>query len=192
MKNINTGNCIRTWGTRDKGRGEFYENCPAPRDETIVKALNGLLQFELSFGGQVKDIKEEDGKVTIVMTTHVMGCVDTTYFQGTKEDMQSLLEAVHYWNKSRDYDEHTIDQAFAKMTGKNGTVSPFIAKHLGPILIGQGRVRIALLIACGLTEETAILHTAKMKTDDLFAAIGLWIECGNGSPFASFADELGV
>lgn len=190
MREINTSKCISTWGTRDKGRGDFFNNCPARHDETVVEALNGLLQFELGFGGHVEDIKEDGDLITITVVTKVMGCKDTVYYQGTKEDMRPLLEAIHFWAMACEHDNGTIDRAVQTMCNEKGTMSPFIAVNFGPLLIGQGRVRVAMLLACGLTEETDIERAAKVKTSDLSAAIGLWLECSDGVPFAPFLDQI--
>jgi hypothetical protein len=84
---------ITVYGTRDEGRGEFHGVVLPKAEWTEGQALKKLVDFELKWGGRIKDVTS----TTLKIETRVLNCLDTTYFEGSEDEMAGLvLIAIEY------------------------------------------------------------------------------------------------
>lgn len=73
---------------RDKGDGYNYDT-PSIQ-EPVGKALASLVVYELGYGAIVTEVT----KTRVTVVTRIMGCVDTTIFEGVEDEMTLLVEAA--------------------------------------------------------------------------------------------------
>jgi hypothetical protein len=155
--------------TRHKD-GEFF-NQPAITFDDPLEALGQLVDVELKWGGQITSVDE----TSLLVITRVMGCIDSSHFQGeTVEEMKPLLELAYYHLQAGTHDEllrQHAAQIFMEKTGGN----PGLLKLIAPLLVGGSHLRLTTMLACGITEEEDL--KAGMETrgqlKDIIAAIQL-------------------
>ncbi len=139
----------------------FYINKPTKTGDAIVSAI----QHELGFGGEVTELSE----TRLTIRTIVMGCVDSTTFEGTVEEMQPLFEACMAFLAVSE--QKDIDVNFKQLSVK-GTIRPLVAVNFLPIAIGQTRMRKTFITLLSETEEDIPLFL-KLSENDLIAAVRL-------------------
>lgn len=190
-----TKKCVIVEGWRAKD-GTVYRDMPLKHEVTVTAALESLVKYELGFGGGVTEIEERNGRVrifteTIVFKICVKRCRDTMVFEGTIKDMRPLVEAAYYWSKALKYDEIAFERISQILDPDGKGVSPLILTTAAPLLMGQSRVAISMLLACGLKEQADIERGLKVKDGDLRPAIELWLE-QPGRQFTEVLDQIGV
>jgi hypothetical protein len=128
-------------------RGNEPPFAPIVNETSIQKALENLLIYELGYGGIVTDITP----TSVTTVSHVMGCVDTTIFTGSEEEMQlltiaasiavnrDLVEAVYGKNESGMAD--AISDYILRVTeGK-----PLLIEMGSGMLIGKINARLIMI-----------------------------------------------
>jgi hypothetical protein len=139
---------------RDKGGGEVYTF-----EEKIVsttKAFNQIVRCEFLFGGKVTEITE----TKIVVKTNVMGCLDTTSFEGSAHDMEPIVKmaaTVEHCGRHLVMQDSVISKlskSYVTMPGEKD----FLIKHVKNTFVGMGRVKAAILV---------LLSDDAMSTDQL-------------------------
>lgn len=118
---------------------------PIIRVHSCESAFRILAEFELGFGGQV--IECTPSKITTV--TRVLDCVDTTKFEGTKEDMRHLyLLAAHCAMAagSQKVIDAGTNVVFRQLNFNGNGVSPLHAKLGAGLLFGSSLVTAVLQV----------------------------------------------
>lgn len=163
---------IEITGYRDKD-GERFIN------PLQTKTSNEALDFfvdELKFGALVINI-EDIGANAVRITTRVSfwGCVDHTFFTGTRDEMRFLTTLAGYYSMT------TSKSAAAKMAADllNKRLPP--SKQGNPLLlsffanqaIGEILLRLSAMLAAGITDDADLDLAAKANFKDTIAAAQL-------------------
>lgn len=170
---------IQVTMSRDKD-GQHYDQ--GSREMSPLDALRILTTSELAFGG---NITEASGtQITII--TRVMGCVDTSIFAGSQEEMRPLNEAAYYYLRACERETTVMDGVLAELArmpnGAGG--NPLILSLAAPMVMGRNRLALAAMLALGISAEGDIAAGMLMGLEDLFAAFQLMQEF----PHMSLAD----
>jgi hypothetical protein len=160
---------ISVWGERFNG--ELHRDVPPRHNKSIQDALNSLVKYELGYGGRVANIFEVGENIQIKTVTQVLACIDTTWFEGSREEMLPLVTACHLWSQvvQKGTPEGLIDQLM-KVTEGN----PMLLTMTAPLLIGGSRVKGISLLAMGATEEElTYLCDQPMGTEDMMTVLSI-------------------
>ncbi len=146
----------------DQGKIEFKDP---------LKALDHLVKAELAFGGQVTGVSSTHLRVV----TKILNCVDTTVFEGPEEEMRPILELVYFYleaNKRHGATiiEKSVDEAIKFTDGK---LTPLLMNMMGGMLIGQHRLKVATMFACGVEDEESVKVGLSRNLSDIIAAAQL-------------------
>lgn len=164
---------ITVWGTRQKPNEPLFTDCPARTEKSTDEALITLLKYELGYGGRPVDITPT--RVTVV--THVLSCEDTTHFEDSEADMLPIHQALYWWGKATENDDMLISRAAEQLAG----TSAFVITNMAPMLLGGSRIRLALFLSMGITDQKKLTYLLDLKgpaLEDLVAAIRLAEETG--------------
>ncbi|MEY4722575.1 MAG: hypothetical protein RLZZ324_88 [Candidatus Parcubacteria bacterium] len=157
----------------------FTQECDVPR------ALELLVSCELRFGGICTDISTDGDVASITVETRLMSCLDTSVFSGPAALMRPLLTIAIAHSEVR------AARAGAVAAGAVAEAHVVLGSQLGsqegiplyldlgaPIFLGQSAVKLALLVAGGITESDIELATA-IPLHDVLAALQLTLtgEC---------------
>lgn len=153
---------IKVTNIRKKpGEGPYN---PIVHEKTVSRALMHFALYELGFGGVVTDVN--DTKITTV--THVMGCEDTTIFEGSPKDIRYFAELAYIYLKvAQSENQSKVIDNLMKFTGGN----PGILTMGADLLMGQGRIVKTLVAGIG-TPET-VPRLLKLKKEDLMEVYSL-------------------
>gem|GEM_PF-1724307 len=154
---------------------------------TVGQALIHLLSAELGFGGQVVDISD----TKVVVHTSIFNYTDVSEFGGSTEEMIPLLQAVYFF--LRGLNEHgsrmreQVNEQIGKIFGdEDGRVKPLFLSMAAPMMLGQARVRVAMLLSLGVTDVSDINATQGMELGDIVA---IW-ELSQSESDMSFQEVL--
>lgn len=136
---------IKIHGTRKKN-GRLIKDCPALYEADLEGAFKTLVDGELKFGGRLKDAT----LCFLKIETSILGgsSIDTTFFEGTSEEMAPLVAvALAYEKELGDHRDDICEEAFETLrkleTSREG-VSALMCAHMGPLLIGEGALNRAV------------------------------------------------
>lgn len=135
---------IRQHGTRRKGR-EVYQDIPPLHLTTTEKALKSLIEAELKFGGEIKELTPTQ---VVVETSLFNGSsIDTTYFEGPQDEMEPLVAICYYYAKAQaEQRDGIISDALVEYEkfpeGAKG--SPFFIVNLAPMIFGNATLKRAV------------------------------------------------
>ena len=156
---------------------------PSARHKTLAGALESFLVYELGYGGAVTEIIDEptDGKgtlTTVKVVTKIMGCIDTTAFSGSYNDMLVFKKLCYCYDLvSSSLSDEITNNVFDKFfNGKpEGLVpSKLLMANMGPILVGAKITSLAALAYLEFLTEDELKKFDKLpSTEDLCAAIAL-------------------
>ena len=153
---------IKVTNIRKKpGEGPY---APVSHEKTVSRALMSFALYELGFGGTVTDVNET--KITTV--THVMGCEDTTIFEGSPEDIRHFAELAYVHLKVIEQEDQS--QMFAELLRFSGG-NPRVLTMGAELLVGQSRIVKTLVAGIGTPETVARL--LKLKKEDLMEVYSL-------------------
>lgn len=146
--------------------GEYTDS----RTLTVGKGLDILVNCELGFGGKILEVTP----TRVVTQTTVMGCVDTSVFEGSVEEMHYLYEIAKNTQAVRDLRQ---DPDRGKDDGTEGDVRRLEAA------IGKGihTAKIGTIAALGVVCDVMVTKLASVSLKDLIAAVSLIAE-GQGTP----------
>jgi hypothetical protein len=133
---------ITQYGTRRRGH-EFFTDMPARHETTTERALKSLIDAELKFGGRIKDLSP----TKVVVETQVLACLDTTYFEGSKEEMEPLVVISYYYAKAQaEQRDGIVEDAVSEYEKLPPNVkgSPFFVVNLSPMIFGNATLRRAI------------------------------------------------
>jgi hypothetical protein len=163
------------------------------RNESVTKALELLVLYELGYGGVVTDFSSSK---VVVETDILSGAIkDTTIFEGSKEEMKLLLRIAACHTALINF-ETSRNAVFGKAidvleTLPNGIGNvPFYISLISPFLIGGSFSSFALLFAMGVTDPDTIKTLTSIRLEDLVAAAQLSLE--NGLPLPEIAKEMNL
>lgn len=128
-----------------------------------------LAEFELAFGGSVKDVTQTE--VTIV--TNIMSCVDTTIVTGTEDDMRIIAEMCAYHViATQDCRDAIVSSAVDQMQALGIKMTPLNLHMFGPMFMGGNAIKATMLVAFGLTEPDHVeaVLARNLRFQDLGAA----------------------
>ena len=161
---------IKVTQTRDKDGEHFVQ--PTLTFNDPLEAVVHLAKVELGWGGQIVEIDEKRIKVQ----TQVMHCLDTSIFEGSSEEMKPLFELVYfYMEASKKHSdlivEETVDYTQRLPDGIGGV--PLFFTMMAPLLVGGNRLKVAVMLACGVQDENDIKAGLGARIEDLVAAFQL-------------------
>ncbi len=155
---------------RDRGN-EHFEQATLTFNNPL-EAVVHLAKAELGWGGQIVDVDENHIKVQ----TRVLNCLDTSIFEGSAEEMKPLFEFAYFYMETREkYSNLIVDETvdyIQCLPNEIGGV-PLFLSILTPFLIGGNRLKVAVMLACGMRDEKDIKAGLSAKIDDLVAAVQL-------------------
>ena len=118
---------MNIYSYRSNGGPQVMLNC---QEVTFEQAIEKLVKWELKFGGLLS--KCSDKKVNV--TTRVLGCVDDTEFEGTEEEIKTLLEICTVWEDAADrVNRDKLTDELLNLAHGNA----LLATSLAPILLGN-------------------------------------------------------
>jgi hypothetical protein len=153
---------------RDKD-GERFTQMTLTFNEPL-EAVAHLVRVELGWGGQIVDVSENRVKVQ----TRVLHCLDTSIFEGPPEEMRPLFELVYfYMEASEKHGDIIVDEAVdytQRLPDGIGGV-PLFLSMMAPLLVGGNRLKVAVMLACGVQDENDIKAGLGVKIENLVAAV---------------------
>lgn len=158
---------IRVTQRRNNGK----ECTPIVDERSVLDSTNLLVRYELGFGGQVIEFSE----TRIVTRTTVLNCIDTTIFEGTREEMRPLCEAAYYFSLADQHRSAIVEgmvQAAERMLGEKSGV-PLYLSLATPILTGNARINVMMMLSLGITDEEDLKLGAGINSRDLVAVLDL-------------------
>jgi hypothetical protein len=133
------------------------------RVESPYAAAGHLLEFELGFGGAIKEITT----TRLVTVTRIFNCLDTTVFEGSEEDMLPLLAVAYAW-VGLDH-EGAVDTAIEILQASVGLRAFYVTNAL-PLMVGQTKLQmIANAMAPFQPPDDLRPELRKLPIEDLFA-----------------------
>ena len=145
-----------------------------------------LARVELGFGGKVVEMSETRIKVQ----TQVLSCLDTAIFEGTALEMRPVVElACLYTEAGENFSELIVGETltFFERMSKEVSGMPFFITALAPILVGGNRLKIAVMLSCGIRDEEDIRVGLKARIEDIVTAHQL-----SRDGLCSFRDALSI
>lgn len=133
---------IKMHGTRKRGP-EFFTDMPALHETTTEMALESLIKAELRFGGHIIELTP----TRVVVQTQVLACLDTTYFEGSEEEMADLVAVAYYYTKAQAEQRDGIVEECADKLGQmpeSTRGNAFFVTTLAPMIMGNTTLKRAL------------------------------------------------
>ncbi len=140
-----------------------------------LKAIGHMAKVELAFGARVVSVNDN----RIELETSMMDFVDTSSFEGPPEELRPLLDLIHYYLLAdKDHHEAVFGHAVKTIseTKEEGAKTPLFLSLMGPMLVGINRLKVAVMLAAGVTDEDDIEAGMDARIEDLTAAAGLQAE----------------
>lgn len=147
---------------------ERFNGAPCPpmvRDQTISDAMESLVIYELGYGGQICEITP----TKIVLFTRCLAAQDTVTLEGPADEMRPLIEFCGIYAQIcgiEEINQAVTDHALNRTMEMSGG-RPLIVTTLGPMLMGQSRVKLTCLAWINIEDETLIKRAAKMELKQL-------------------------
>lgn len=161
---------IKVTQTRDKDGEHFVQ--PTLTFNDPLEAMIHLAKVELGWGAQIIDVREN----SIEAQTQVMGCLDTSIFEGSPEEMRPLFELVYFYLKASKEHGNLIVEKMVDYTQHlpNGIAGvPAFITMMTPFLIGSNRLKVAVMLACGVRSVDDIEIGLTTRIEDLVVAFQL-------------------
>jgi hypothetical protein len=171
---------IKVTQTRDRDGEHFVQ--PTLSFSEPLEAVIHLAKAELSWGGKIVGFSE----MHIEVHTKVMQCHDTSIFEGSSDEMRPLCELVRFYleGSERHGDLIASNIADSLLHNEVGGVPLFISM-MAPLLVGGNRLRVAVMLACGVVNKDDIEAGLGARIEDLVSAFQL-----SKDGLCSFRDAL--
>jgi len=130
---------------------------------TPLEAAAHLANVELRFGGQIVEAEATRLKIE----TPIFNDLDTAVIEGPTEEMSLLLQLAYYHLLAG---EKHQDLIFATAAAPEFE-STLLFTLAAPMLVGVSRIKVAMLLACGITNEEDLVVGVKADLVDIAAAI---------------------
>lgn len=155
---------------RNKGGGDVYNSI---HDWTLSKAMNVFISCELGFGGVLRSVSP----TSIVVETNVMGCIDTTTFEGTEEAMKLMFKTAHIANHVRHLSLSTehINHLAKEMVDFSAGSPQIIAMAAG-MFLGAGVVKGTIIALLAGEDQEVLPLMAAFSKEMLLTMLELHIE----------------
>lgn len=159
---------IQYTGHRTRGNEPPFD--PITRTETVAKALSGLILYEIGYGGSIIELTP----MKVAVRTVVMGCVDTSIWEGLPEEMELLVEAAAASVMaapsitSGPLHEAIVTKVMNLTKGK-----PLLIKLGMGMITGAPRAKLVMLslLPEPLTDEELIKKLIRLTPNDLLALV---------------------
>lgn len=153
--------------SRDKDGMHFEQGTLTFADP--LDAVSHLARAELSWGGQIVAVDES----RITVQTEVLSCLDTSIFEGTAEEMRPLFELAYFYMRARqEHGDLIVDEAVESLPDRIGGV-PLFLSMMAPLLMGRNRLKVAVMLACGVQDVDDIRAGLGAEIENLIAAVQL-------------------
>ena len=165
--------------------GQRVNDCPAYREDSVVRALGSLMLYEIGYGGRVVAINQ----TKIITETRIFSCVDTMIFEGEEREMEPLLRGVYFATQAQ-HEEGFIDSSVdyqIRLLGEEMKGVPLYIEMTYPFVVGRV-ARPAMMLALGYAEEEDIRAAMHLRTEDMVPAL----ELHRDNPEISFRDLVDV
>lgn len=128
-----------------------------------AKVLNSFLIYEIGYGGRVTVLTA----TKVVVVTNIMGCVDTTTYEGSEQDMALIVEAAGLSLLTHPmadgapyaYREAAMDRVMSVTKGL-----PILIKMGADMVLGGLSVRALMVTMLGAYEQIPTLMAMPTKT----------------------------
>ena len=144
------------------------------RQESIRGAMAVLIQSELAFGADVTDVSA----TRLALETRVFGCIDSTVFEGSAEEMAPLLQAVALVLEADSHEDLVFANIMAQLERIPTGFVPRTLDMVAPLVLGRARLAVAFMIPMGITDPQDLELGAGLPLGDLVAAFELASETG--------------
>jgi len=154
--------------------GEHFDQ-PTLTFENSFEALSHMVRSELRHGGKITALKEDRIKVD----TDIWGTLDTSIFEGSVEEMHSLVQFSAYYVQGRENSRDLIADQFVSDFDKIGGFyagTPLLLSLAAPFLMGSNCLKVAFMLACGVLDKDELRVGTAVSLDHLFAALSLYRE----------------
>lgn len=147
--------------------GEHFEQSTL-RFTDPLKAVASLAEYELGWGGRIVNV----GNTRLQVETWIFSCVDTSIWEGSAEEMKPLLELAYLYDlAAAEHQDQLIQRAVEQSHVLNGNA--LLITMAAPLIMGANRLKVAVMLACGVQEKTDIEAGLQAKIGDLVAAAEL-------------------
>lgn len=137
-----------------------------PFTRSIKQAFNSLVNYEIGYGGIVISIEE----TKVVVETRIMDTIDTTIYEGTKEDMALLVEAALLCVRIGREHGSTINEMVADDLIKKSYGVTLAIKMAAGMFIGKTTSRIIMYTMLNI-DDKYINDADAMSNEDLLAML---------------------
>lgn len=154
--------------TNNRIRGNEPPFDPVIHSYSADKVLENFIMFEIAYGGRITSVD----LTRVDCVTRVMGCLDTTTYQGSVEEMALVVEAAvtslecSMLSKENTYPDTVIDIVRQVTHGV-----PLLVKLGADMIIGSSLAKKVLIVMVGSEEHVPALM--KLRIYDLFAVMML-------------------
>jgi len=161
---------ITTTQYRDKGMGEKYG--PDEYKRSVEDALEMLVKYELGWGADVTDFCMDPPRIET--RTRVMGCIDTTIFTGSVDEMKPLLSILPIWAQAKStVAMEAIAEKVIEVTNGNALL---ITHGVADLLYGKMIVKRMMLIALGIVNDDTLKQFELLTEKDFKSALSFLVE----------------
>lgn len=139
---------------------------------SVDNAFNSLVEYELGYGGRVTVLEAR----RVVVVTRILGCVDTTTFEGSAEDMALLNEVslntelvrAETMRPGNPLHDVVVDNVMKVTKGV-----PLSVRLASPILMGQPLTKLSLVMCCKTEDDQTLARLVKLSIKDLCSLVSL-------------------
>ncbi|QVD49168.1 hypothetical protein LUCX_98 [Xanthomonas phage vB_XciM_LucasX] len=150
------------------------------------KAFASLIIYELGYGGTITELSE----TKLIVQTCVMSKIDHVVFEGTKEEMEPLLQYVAIFHQLSSEDD--IGRIFDALEGtalKEKLLRPLYLTTAGIMMVGGSRAHRAM-IGFLVEKEGQVEQLSQYDLKDLVALGQLVIEGASRSEAIATLDTV--
>lgn len=155
--------------TNLRTRGNEPAFAPMVVQKSPKCALENLLIYEIGYGGHITDVSV----TRIEVVTRIMGCIDTTVFEGSEADMKLLVEAAVVAlqvlvaeNENQEYKDKVADMVIKATKGNH------LAIKLGAGML-MGDLSVKNVMICMLGDYGFMVELMRASVKDVFAVMML-------------------
>jgi len=137
------------------------------REQSTYSALDTMIYSELGFGGEIIEVSE----TRMVTETEIFSCIDTVVFEGSAEEMLPLLQTGYFYEQAG---QGSVKDEVLNMTVENWEKlpdnvkgKPIFVTTLGVWALARNRLKAAVLLALGITDEEDLKTGLELPIQDL-------------------------
>lgn len=163
---------IDRWGQRIDVNypQEVHSNYPPRTAHSVGDAMLHFVKFELGYGGRVTNVIDAGEKICLEVQTRCMYKLDTTWFEGTKSEMEPLMRVTAHFLAFREHHTKDLVDLTAKKLIQNGLRTPLEIEMAGFMIFGDFSAKAAMISAMGAKTEEIAKRLIGYTYEDLCAA----------------------